>query len=237
MRGGTMQDLDSLRGSIKLDGESLFFHYLSQNKEKLEMYLEGLKSGKISFFDQSLLTRLRKMYFGYYSAIIYLFATPTSFSNIGNKVELLAHALDNKEYRIVHGETDSTRKIPFFMYGVEHLDFNSWIEVEEGNRTWVYDTFSLMRFDKELFYSLENPKITSIIPKSRIHQDDYDDRQFRQYTNGFDFMLLKIIPALERSLSKHPFKSILETEISRFKSCINYDDIELQYKVFKKEKF
>ena len=113
-----------LYGSIKLNGESIFVHNLSQDKEKYLKFLNGLKSGKITNFDQTTLTRLRKLYYGFYSAIIYLYYEPTDFSNIGNKLELLTHALEDKKFQIVHGSVDSTRNIVFFMYGVKHLDYN-----------------------------------------------------------------------------------------------------------------
>lgn len=229
--------MQSVGEKIKLNNETIFFHHLSQDKEKLRIYREALRNGKIAFFDQSLLTRLRKMYFGFYSAVIYIFGFHTTFDNIGNKVELLSHALADKDFKIVHGKTDSTREIRFFLYGSEHLDFNSWLEVDEGGKTWVYDLFSLMKFDKDTYYALEHPDVSSIVSKKTVMDSNYDRDKFMTYSDGFNFILLRTIPQLERVLLKHPFKNILETEISRFKSRIDYEEIELEYKVFQKEKF
>lgn len=232
-----MVDFDELKGSIKLDGETVFYHHLSQNKEKLKLFRESLINGKIGNFDQSLISRLRQMYFGYYSAILYLFCFPTTFDNIGNKVELLAHALEDKDFKIVHGFTDSTRDIPFFMYGVEHLDSDSWIEVREGHKTYVYDPFSLLKFEKDIFYQLEHPDVTGVVSKSTVQGHKmYRDSEFRTLTDGFNFMLTKSIPEMERSMPKHPFKDILIPEICRFKKLVNYEKIELDYEGFQKKK-
>lgn len=232
-----MVDIDDLRGSIKLDGETVFFHHISSDMDKLKIYKDGLESGKITFFDQSLLSRLRKMYYGFYSAIIYIFGYPTSFENIGNKVELLVYALEDKDYKIVHGITNSVREIPFFMYGVKHLDCNSWIEVEEGGKSYVYDLFSLMKFEKDIYYKLENPTKTKEYSRSQIiGNNNYDSDNFRKYSDGFNFMLVRTIPIMEKELPHHPFKRILEPEISRFKKEIKFDDVVLDYKVFSLEK-
>lgn len=233
-----MTDLgEKLEGSIKLDGETIFFHHLSQDKEKLKIFKDALTSGKIRNFDQSLMTRLRKMYYGFYSAIIYMFYFSTTFDNIGSKVELLAHALEDKDYQIVHAMTDSSRDIPFFMYGSKHLDSSSWIEVREGHKTYVYDVFSLLRFEKDVFYQLEHPNVYSTVSKHRI-QDNvmYDKNEFKMLTDAFNFILTGTIPDMERHMPTHPFKDILVPEINRYKELIDYEKIELEYENFQKKK-
>lgn len=228
---------EKLEGSIKLDGETVFFHHLSQDKEKLKLFRESLMNGKIGNFDQSLISRLRQMYYGYYSAIIYLFGFPTTFDNIGSKVELLAHALEDKDFQIVHGSTDSSRDIPFFMYGVEHLDSDSWIEVREGHKIYVYDPFSLLKFEKDIFYQLEHPNVTGVVSKSTVQGHKmYRESEFRTLTDGFNFVLTKSIPEMERCIPKHPFRDILIPEMCRFKKLVNYEKIVLDYEGFQKKK-
>ena len=139
-------------GSIKLNKETVLNHYISQNKEKLDLYNQAIADGKITDFDQVILTRLRKLYYGIYSGLIYMYFEPTNFNNIGNKAELMTHVLEDKQYQLVHGNIDSTRNIPFFMYGVEHLDYNSWLEVQEGQKVWVYDLFSMLKIEKSVYY-------------------------------------------------------------------------------------
>lgn len=218
-----------LYGTIELNGESVFVHNLSQDKEKYLKFLDGLKNGKITYFDQTTLTRLRKLYYGFYSAIIYLYYAPTDFDNIGNKVELLTHALEDKKFQIVHGSVDSTRNIKFFMYGVHHLDYNSWIEVEEGKTTWVYDLFSLLKFEKSLYYELEHPTVSKIIPGDAVlNHPGRDNEDFSTFHDGFVELLFKQMPMMEKNMDKHPFKDILAPELTRFKTDINYEDLKLR---------
>lgn len=222
--------MDDLRGSIKLDGETVFHHYISQDKNKLDIYNKAVAEGKITHFDQTTITRLRKLYYGLYSGLIYMYMEPTTFNNIGNKVELLTYVFEDKKYNLVYGDTDSTQNISFFMYGVEHLDSNSWIEVEEGNKTWVYDTFSLMRIEKEVYYKLENPKVNKVVPKRAIMELPGRDREdYTVYYDGFNFMLIGFFGQLDKLMDYHPFKQILAPEITRFKKEINFDDILLEW--------
>ena len=144
-------------------------------------------------------------------------------------MELLTHALEDKKFQIVHGSVDSTRNIKFFMYGVQHLDYNSWIEVEEGTTTWVYDLFSLLKFEKSLYYELEHPTVSKIIPGDAVlNHPERDNEDFSTFHDGFVELLFKQMPMMEKNMDKHPFKDILAPELTRFKTDINYEDLKLR---------
>lgn len=223
--------MNELYGSVKLNKETAFFHNLSQDRDKLQLYKTAVLEGKISNFDQTTLTRLRKLFYAFYSGLIYMYYEPTDFNNIGNKVELLTHVLEDKKFQIVHGDVDSTRDINFFMYGLKHLDFNSWIEVEEGQKTWVYDLFSLLRIEKNVYYQLEHPSINKVIPGEVVLNHPGRDREdYTIFHDGFIEILFSQMPIMEKSMSKHPFKEILVPELMRFKNDINYEDLLLKTK-------
>ena len=144
-------------------------------------------------------------------------------------MELLTHALEDKKFQIVHGSVDSTRNIVFFMYGVKHLDYNYWIEVDEGTTTWVYDLFSMLKFEKSLYYELENPVVSEIIPRDVIlNHPGRDDNKFLTFHDGFIELLFKQMPIIEKNMENHPFKDILVPELTRFKANINYEDLKLR---------
>lgn len=217
--------------SIQLEGETVFFHHLSQDKEKLERYQKAVSEGKITDFDPTVLTKLRKLYYAFYSGLIYIYYEPTDFENIAHKLELLTYALEDKKFQIVHGSTDSTRDIQFARYGTKHLDYNSWIEVEEGQKTWVYDLFSLKRMEKGIYYQLEHPDVSKIIPGEAVI--NHPARAQENYTNfhdGFIEILFAEMPQMEKNVSHHPFKEILSPELMRFKADIHYDDLLLKVK-------
>ena len=222
-----MLDKENLK-TIELEGETIFEHNIKQNKEKFEIFNKALKEGKVQQFDQAIIRKLRNLYFGFLSGLIYIYYYPTSFSNLGNKAELFTHVIKDKEYKLVHGQTDSVRDILFFMYGVEHLDNNIWFEVQEGHKIWVYDMFSLLKIEKSIYYKLENPKISKVIDKKYIvNHPAREEDEYNTYHNGMDFMLLKMIPDMEQKMSTHPFKNILSSEIDRFKIKSDFESIKL----------
>lgn len=61
-----MIEIKDLYGTIKLSGETVFHHNISQDKERLDIYNQAVADGKIMEFDQTTLTRLKKLYYAYY---------------------------------------------------------------------------------------------------------------------------------------------------------------------------
>lgn len=207
--------------------ETIFFNNLKKNKDKLEIYMNAIKEGKITNFDPTTITKLRRLYYGLFSGLLFMYMDPYDFSKIGDKLELLTHVFEDKDYSIVHGEIDSIHEINFEEYDVDDLKSNSWIEVVEGHKTWVYDIFSMMKFEKDVYYKLENPKINSVIPKDLIINHPGRDREdYQIYYDGFNEMLCLYFDRIEKDIDSHPFKEILRPEITRFKEEINYEEIE-----------
>lgn len=214
--------------------ESIFYKHISKDANKLEILKKGLKQGTIQSFDVETLTKLRRIYYSFFSGIIYLYGEPTDFSTIGNKLEILSHIFKNEDYQIVHGDTNSTREIIFFEYGSQHLDYNSWMEVKRGNKIYVYDVFSMLRFEKEIYYQLENPQVNRIVPKKVI--ESHPSRIGDDYSKPRDcWMLVGYIPKLETKLKNHPYKDLLLPELTRYKKQVNYDDILLEWKEEERE--
>ena len=219
---------EELYGSIKLENETVFYHHLSQDKEKLQLFQKGLKEKNISIFDSTIISRLRKLYFAQYTGLLYIYYLSTNFHNLSSKVDLLIHTMEDKDYQIVIAETNSTRDIQFYLYGVEHLDYDIFIEVKEGTKTWVYDLFSLLRIEKKLFYKLENPQINKIVSKSITNHPGYSENDYNLFA-PFDYMLVATIQDIEKNIDTHPFKYLLKSELTRFKQAENYENIKLNW--------
>lgn len=210
---------------------NVFWKHLSKDKEKLEIFKKGIKKGQIQPFDINVLSRLRRLYYSCYSALIYLYGEETNFETIGNKIELLSFVFEKENYTIIHAETDSTRMIPFYLYKHKHLDNNSYIEVERGNKTYVYDTFSMLKFDKEVYEKLEHPKLLRKVSKERVlsHPEHLCDRDV--YNSPHDIWLtVLMIPHLEKNLKNNPYKDILKKELIRYKEEIDYENIFIKWK-------
>lgn len=205
-----------------------FYQHLVKDREKKELFEHNFQRGHIEEFPSSIMTRLRRSYFGYTTGLLYLYGEDTTFATIGNKVQLLCNALVNDDYKIVHGDTDSTRQINFNSYHQEHLDYNSWIEVKRGNKTFVYDLFSLLKYDKDLYYQLEHPEIRRIIPKSLIESHPSHEEDDFSRISG-EFMLVGYIPMMEKKLKSSPYQDILKPELTRLRQIAGYDDIVLEW--------
>lgn len=210
--------------------ETVFFKHLSKDKEKLEIFKNGLLSGAIEPFQPDVISRLRRVYYSFYSGILYLYGEDTTFRTIGSKMEILSWIFAREDYTIVHGHTDSTREICFLDYQKEHLDFNSWVEVTRGGKTFVYDTFSMLCFEKDIYYELEHPEITRKSPKEVImrHPAKFNDEHLRPDTAFWLF--LGYIPNLMDNIDNHPYKDILLPEITRYKNLISYDEEVTRWK-------
>lgn len=210
--------------------ETIFFQHLSKKEEKLKLFQKGLEEKLITPFDPTILTRLRKTYYSFYSGLLYLYVEPTDFETIGNKIEILTHVLENDDYRIVHADTDSTREIHFNEYQEKHLDFSSFIEIKRGHKTYVYDPFSLLCFEKNLFYQLEHPEIRRSVPKEIIQRNAaYQEDDFQ--TPHDTWMLVEFLPRMAKIIAKSPYKDFLEKELTRYKEEVSYEDVVLDWKI------
>lgn len=205
---------------------NLFWKHLSKDKNKLEIFKKGLKTGQIQPFDINVLSRLRRLYYSCYSALIYLYGEETNFETIGNKIELLSLVFEKEDYTIVHADTDSTREIPFYLYKHKHLDNNSYMEVKRGNKTYVYDTFSMLRFAKEIYEQLEHPKILRKVSKKKILSRPARLCDRKSYDSPHDdWLAIGMIPHLEKNLKNSPYKNILKKELLRYKEELDYESI------------
>ena len=207
---------------------SFFYQNLSKHKDKLLLFDNGIKNGFVQEFDQAILSKLSKLYYGDITGILYLYGFPTSFETIGNKNEIFTYVLGDYDYQIVHGDIDTIDEVYFHLYHQRHLDYNSWIEVKIGNKIWVYDFVSMLKIEKDLYYKLENPRVKKIYDKKQVesHPARFDD----DYSYIHDtFSSLIIIPSIETYLPYNPHKELVEQELRRFKDKIDYDKVQLEW--------
>ena len=97
-----------------------------------------------------------------------------------------------------------------------------WIEVEEGNKTWVYDLFSLLKMEKDFYYELEQPKIEKIYLKDVLDLN----KDFSSFSNQYDNILYEMIDKLKESLEDSPYKELLIPEIIRYEDNISKEKVK-----------
>lgn len=209
--------------------ETIFFNHLKKYPDRLKLYNEARKNRKISEFDLELISKLKKVVYGGIPGNIYLYAFPTDFEHIGNKLEILSWAFRENDFKLVHGNTNSTKEIMFHEYNSKHLDYNSWIEVKIGLKEFVIDTFSMLMFEKDIYYQLENPQVLKVVPSEKInnHPARCDDDFSEEYAS-YDSLLL-LMDGLEHLINNSPYKDYLTKELDKLKSKIDYDKMMQEY--------
>lgn len=217
--------------------ETVFIQELKKDRKRYIEFLNAKKLYLVTEFDEEIKSRLRKIYWGgFFQALIYMYYLPTDFENIINKVELLSQAFKDEEYNVVHASTNSVRTTPFFQYKVQHLDYNSYIEIKRGNNTWVYDLYSMLKFDKGVYETLEEPRshtndsgdlsLLEIISHKKIEElnrlvgeEDYSFRCEEIYVKTME-KILELLPL------NHPYREQILKEIELDKKVNNFDELK-----------
>lgn len=217
--------------------KTIFIQELKKDKARYKEFLAARKLYLVTEFDEEIKSRLRKIYWGgFFQALIYMYYMPTDFETIGNKVELLSKVFEDEDYNIIHASTNSTRRTHFFEYNQQHLDFNSYIEIKKGNNTWIYDLYSMLKFDKHVYETIEEPK---------SHTNDLNDislldistsykiKQVSKLVGETDYSLNCIeiyIKTMEKILElldkNHPYYEELVKEIELQKQASDFDELK-----------
>lgn len=212
-----MIDYKNTFGMEKVNGETSFITSVKKNKTRNKLLSDGIAYGKVKSFDQDIITDLRKCYFDTFSGLMYMYLSETSFCNISSKAKLFAWILRDKNFKLVKGNIYSTKNTLFYIYGVKHLDYNLWFEVVEGNKEWVYDLYSLLKIEKNLYYELEEPVIEEIYLKDEIDLE----HDHSNYNNKYDSLIYEMLDSIENELENHPYRELLEPEIVKYRSDIS----------------
>lgn len=216
---------------------TIFIQELKKDKSRYREFLTAKKFYLVTEFDEEIISRLRKIYWGgFFQALIYLYYMPTDFETIGNKVELLSKSFGDEQYNIVHAKTNSIRTTNFFEYNIQHLDYNSYIEIKKGNNTWIYDLYSMLKFDKRIYDSLEEPKshIDDVSDISLLDiSTSYKIKEISKLVGDNDYSLncveiyVKTIEKILELLDKnHPYRAEIIKEIDLQKKVTNFEELK-----------
>lgn len=111
-------------------------------------------------------------------------------------------------------------------------------EQKKDGTVWVYDTTIGFVCEKNLYYKMENPKITKINDKqSVLNYFEYQDIKNADIEKD-KYILPITMPNIEMiaSVDDGMYKDILIYEIELFKEKIRYDDIVREVEEDMKEK-
>ena len=226
---------------------SIYFDAVKEDKEKLKLLNDGIKNGLVSQFDDSLIIKLRNLYLGVFPGSVFIYMKKSLSYSDYDKIRLLTVALEDEDFKLVHGKIDSIRNTEEVKYAEKFIkntifddasfNYNYWFEVSKGGRTWIYDLFSLLKFDKELYYKIENPAIDKVYTKNVIEKKFYDkdedpkiNRSINIEDSNNDIFLTILIPSLEEKMRDSEYYEYLKAELTRIKKELNYEQVCINVK-------
>lgn len=196
--------------------EEYYNNLIDNNPSLIKCFKEAVEEYGIGPFDSTIMSRLRRVYYSSISGVLYLLGETNITSTHGNKLELLAHVLDDDDYVIVHGKIRSSGS-----------ETTSWIEINKNRKIWIYDVDMMLRFEKKYFELLESPVEERRITKEEIHSHiAHGDTSF-----NFEYIPMIIVWYISRyeNNKDNPHYEELQAEIKRYKKEINYSKAASDY--------
>jgi len=202
--------------------------------KKHRLLVSGLKKGLIKPYDEELVANLRHVYYGGIPASVLLLLDNYCQGKCYDRALLITFGFGDDDFRLVDADIDSITFQPRYVDKYRNsndIHYGNHCFAERTTKdgiTWVYDTTAGLVFEKDLYYKLQNPKITTINDKNAIK--NYIEYQSIKNANieQDKYILPMIMPHIEASVEKAlPFyQSMVRDEIERFKKEINYDEID-----------
>lgn len=196
--------------------EEYYRNLVNDNPALIKIFKEAVEDYGIQPFDATIISKLRRVYYSSISGILYLLGETNLSSTHGNKLELLAHVLEDKDYTIVHGNIRSDGDTT-----------TSWIEVRENHKIWVYEVETMLKFEKRYFELLESPEESLRISKEELESlVAHGDNSFK-----FEYIPMIIVWYISRyeDNKDNPHYEELQAEIKRYKKEINYSKAAKDY--------
>ena len=207
---------------------------LHQKKYKM-LLLYGLSKGLILPYDDELIERLRKVYYGGVPASIILLSNGLSNGHCYDRALLMSRAfLDTSDdVKLLYGDIDSLKLNPKFISDSPHYADHCFVErITEDGRELIYDTSCGFVFDKKLYWLMENPKIRHVNDKDKIKTFINEDLENNPGLVDDDkYLAPLILPFIEKTYGSPTEMytlngiELLQREIKHYKDEINYKSI------------
>jgi hypothetical protein len=194
----------------------------------------GVIQGKIFPYDDELIENLRHVNYGGVPASILLLCEKFSNGYCYDRGTLVTLGFGDDDFRVVDADVDILRLNPQYIDEsrgeFENGEYANHCFAErklKNGMTVVYDTSLGLVFEKNLYYKMQNPKITKINDRETTLKYLYDDFQKDSDIERDKYALPLILPWIEKSLvPTQPFYlEKLKKEIEILKQEVGYDDI------------
>ena len=207
------------------------------NYKSRKLLIWGLKKGYIAPYDDSLIKKLRNIYYGGIPASILLLSNGMSNGNCYDRALLMSKAFLDEEgdVQLVYATIDSLKLNPQYTDREDDPLFADHCIVErvtKDGRHLIYDTSSGFVYDKKLYWLMEHPKVRKINNKASIiefvkSEEHYHPEDIERDKYASPLILPMIEMTYGRPTEMYTMLGIelLQREIEHFKKVINYDGV------------
>ena len=202
-------------------------------QKKLLLY--GLKKGYVALYNDELIEKLRKVYYGGIPASIILLSNGMTNGHCYDRALLLSRAFldDEEDVKLLYASIDSLKLNPKFICDDPLYADHCIVErTTKDGRKLIYDTSSGFIYDKDFYWKMENPVVRNENGKQFIKQFmKKEDELYPEDIERDKYIAPLILSTIEMTYgSPTEMYSIdgierLQREIEHYKELINYNEI------------
>lgn len=205
----------------------------------------GLKNGLITFYDDQLIEKLRKVYYGGIPASVILLSDGMTNGHCYDRALLMSRAFldDEDDVQLLYADIDSLKLNPEFISDSPLYADHCIVErITKDGKHLIYDTSSGFVYDKKLYWLMEHPKVRKINSKESIIKFINEDEDFHPEDVERDkYIAPLVLPMIEKTFGKPNEMysllgiELLQREIEYYKKSINYDGVVKKYPKISKD--
>ena len=207
---------------------------LHQKKYRI-LLLWGLKNGLIAPYDDWLIEKLRKVYYGGIPASVILLSDGMTNGHCYDRALLMSRAFldDEDDVQLLYADINSLKLNPKHISDSPLYADHCIVErITKDGRHIIYDTTAGFVFDKKLYWLMEHPKIRKINNKESIIKFITEEDELHPEDVERDkYAAPLILPMIEKTFGRPNEMysllgiELLQREIEHYKKIINYDGV------------
>ena len=207
---------------------------LHSYKQKV-LLIWGLKNGLITPYDDQLIEKLRKVYYGGIPASVILLSDGMTNGHCYDRALLMSRAFldDEDDVQLLYADIDSLKLNPKFISDSPLYADHCIVErITKDGKHLIYDTSAGFVYDKKLYWLIEHPKVRKINNKESIIKFINEDEDFHPEDVERDkYIAPLVLPMIEKTFGRPNEMysllgiELLQREIEHYKKTINYDGV------------
>lgn len=207
---------------------------LHSYKQKV-LLIWGLKNGLITPYDDQLIEKLRKVYYGGIPASVILLSDGMTNGHCYDRALLMSRVFldDEDDVRLLYADIDSLKLNPKFISDSPLYADHCIVErITKDGKHLIYDTSAGFVYDKKLYWLMQHPKVRKINSKESIIKFINEDEDFHpEDVENDKYIASLVLPIIENTFGRPNEMysllgiELLQREIEHYKKTINYDGV------------